>query len=192
MFCGRKTDGALVWLTRGVSPWLPRTGQSQCHDVGGRTVSCAEAAGAGQDGQLLAGRPWPEPRFVPWGAPEEDLSLDRLTGLVWLNDFDLTKRPVCWQCALASTGELAQRRGRPFRLPNVNEFESLTDSSRFQPALPAGSPFRGTQEAYWTSTTSGFEPDWAYALYLSKGAVGVGHKAGPHFHVAALFGPVGE
>lgn len=190
MFYGRKTDEALVWLTRGASSTLPRTGQRLCHDVDGRTIPCDGPDGAGQDGQVQAGRPWPEPRFTPWGAPDEDLSLDRLTGLVWSNDFDLTKGPVSWQGALALAVELAKRRGRPFRLPNVNEFESLTDSSRFDPALPTGRPFRGAQEAYWTSTTSGFEADWAYALYLRKGAVGVGHKAGPHFHVAALFGPV--
>ena len=31
--------------------------------------------------------------------------------------------------------------------------------------------------------TSAFEPDWAWALYLDKGAVGVGQKAGAYFHV---------
>jgi hypothetical protein len=31
-----------------------------------------------------------------------------------------------------------------------------------------------------------FEPDWAWALYLNKGAVGVGQKRGAHFSVWAL------
>jgi len=39
------------------------------------------------------------------------------------------------------------------------------------------------REAYWSSTTGTYEPDWARALYLDKGAVGVGQKAGAHFHV---------
>jgi hypothetical protein len=31
-----------------------------------------------------------------------------------------------------------------------------------------------------------FEPDWAWALYLTKGAVGVGQKKGEHFSVWAV------
>jgi hypothetical protein len=40
--------------------------------------------------------------------------------------------------------------------------------------------------AYWSSTTSAFEPDWAWALYLDNGAVGVGQKRGRHFNVWAV------
>jgi hypothetical protein len=42
------------------------------------------------------------------------------------------------------------------------------------------------QDGYWSSTTSTYEPDWAWALYLDKGAIGVGQKRGKHFHVMAL------
>ena len=38
-------------------------------------------------------------------------------------------------------------------------------------------------EMNWSSTTSMFEPDWAWALYLAKGAVGVGQKWGAHFYI---------
>jgi len=36
-------------------------------------------------------------------------------------------------------------------------------------------PFR-LQDIYWSSATSLFEPDWAWALYMEKGATGVGQK----------------
>ena len=52
--------------------------------------------------------------------------------------------------------------------------------------LPAGHPFEDVQEAYRSSTTSMFEADWAWALYLLKGAVGVGRKSGAHFSVWAV------
>lgn len=39
----------------------------------------------------------------------------------------------------------------------------------------------------WSPTTSAFEPDWAWTLYLDKGAVGVG-QSGRHFHVWAVNG----
>jgi len=70
-----------------------------------------------------------------------------------------------------------------WRLPNINELESLVDCSAHSPALPHGHPFTEVREGYWSSTTSMFEPDWAWALYLTKGAVGVGQKKGAHFSV---------
>lgn len=70
-----------------------------------------------------------------------------------------------------------------WRLPNINELESLVDCARHSPALSLGHPFTNLSEAYWSSTTSMFEPDWAWALYLDKGAIGVGQKSGRHFRV---------
>ena len=61
--------------------------------------------------------------------------------------------------------------------------ESLVDCSQWEPALPRQSQFAQIRESYWPSTTSLFEPDWAWALYLDKGVVGVGQKSGQHFHV---------
>jgi hypothetical protein len=79
-----------------------------------------------------------------------------------------------------------------WRLPNINELESLVDGVAHSPALSPGHPFEEVQVAYWSSTTSLFEPDWAWALYLDKGAVGVGQKHGRHFHVWAVCGGVGN
>ena len=73
-----------------------------------------------------------------------------------------------------------------WRLPNISELESLVDCSASQPALPAGHPFTGLREGYWSATTSFFETDWAWVLYLEKGACGVGHKAGKTFFVWAV------
>ena len=73
-----------------------------------------------------------------------------------------------------------------WRLPNINELESPVDCSTHSPALPKGHLFGDVREGYWSSTTSMFEPDWAWALYLTKGAVGVGQKRGAHFSVWAV------
>jgi hypothetical protein len=54
--------------------------------------------------------------------------------------------------------------------------------------LPEGHPFSDVRDVYWSSTTSLFEPDWAWALYLDKGAVGVGQKRQARFYVWAVSG----
>lgn len=183
MFYGRKTEYRLVWPVRGRGKGvLPVTGQRRCFDVGGRTCSCD---GTGQDGESRFGVPWPEPRFSP--AP--DTVLDRLTGLVWTRSADLARRWITWDEAFEVVAALdADRFGRrgSWRLPTINELESLVDVSRHTPALPPGHPFDDVQEAYWSSTSSGFEPDWCMALYMYKGAVGVGQKKDPNFSVWAV------
>ncbi|OGW48426.1 MAG: hypothetical protein A2078_15660 [Nitrospirae bacterium GWC2_57_9] len=178
MFYGSKAQYFLVWPVRGEgSRVLPRTGQQHCFDTAGARISCS---GSGQDGELRLGAKWPLPRFEPG----DDAVLDRLTGLRWQVHADLTGRPVTWTEALAC----AARLGQGWRLPNINELESLVDSSKYAPALPEGHPFENIQEGYWSSTTSMFEPDWAWALYLAKGAIGVGQKGGPHFFVWPVTG----
>ncbi len=179
MFYGRKDESWFFMPVRGVTERLPATGQRLCYDAQGRVIPCQ---GTGQDGELRMGRQWPEPRFRQ--SPEG--VLDRLTGLVWFPRGDLAQGPVTWEEALEMVRRLNARSPgdrRPWRLPNINELESLVDASRHSPALPQGHPFEGVQEVYWSSTTSFFETDWAWALYLRKGACGVGFKANREFFV---------
>ncbi len=177
MFYGGKDQSYLVWPVRGGSGVLPATGQIRCFDAGGREIACA---GTGQDGEFRAGMPWPAPRFVAQG----DDVLDRLTGLCWMRRADLTGEPVSWTEALAAVAALNRGAGSgKWRLPNINELESLVDCDTHGPALSPGHPFEAVRSGYWSSTTSLFESDWAWALYMEKGAVGVGQKRGRHFHV---------
>ena len=52
--------------------------------------------------------------------------------------------------------------------------------------VPAHHPFVEVQDIYWSSTTSLYEPDWAWALYMDKGAVGVGQKRFARFYIWAV------
>lgn len=181
MFYGGKDQSFLVWPVRGAgNGLLAVTGQRQCYDPQGRVVACPAS---GQDAELRCGRPWPVPRFLPQG----EVVIDRLTGLGWRREADLTGAAVTWAEALAAVRALnGSAVSAPWRLPNINELESLVDASRHTPALPADAAFTGLRNGYWSSTTSAYEPDWAWALYLDKGAVGVGQKTGAHFHVWAV------
>ena len=73
-----------------------------------------------------------------------------------------------------------------WRLPNIRERESLVEIKSHSPALPQGHPFHSIQEGYWSSTTSAYEPRYAWVLYLRYGAVGVGFKSKPDFFVWAV------
>lgn len=182
MFFGRKDESFLAWCVRGDGNGvLTASGQTACFNADGAEIPCP---GTGQDGETGYGRAWPAPRF------EERAGgvLDRLTGLLWRRTADLTGGPVHWPEALAAVADLNRRDGDNggWRLANINELESLVDCSAHSPALAAGHPFSALHDVYWSATTSFFEPDWAWALYLNKGAIGVGRKGGARFHVWAV------
>jgi len=163
MFWGTKTGFELVWPVCGSSDVIP----------------------AITPGYSELGVEWPSPRFDTEGKTV----IDRMTDLRWTRSADLAGRPVDWKTAFATITKLNEREkaeGLTWRLPTIRELESLADTSTHSPALPDGHPFTDTREAYWSSTNSAYEADWAMCFYLNKGAAGVGFKPDTGFHVWAV------
>jgi hypothetical protein len=160
-----------LWATA-FTVTLPKTGQTLCYDAAG-AIDCA---GTGQDGETQIGAPLPVPRFT------NNLNgtvTDNLTGLIWLQDAlcpALNPPPANpslnpqggrdWASALVAANSL--RSGQcglsdgsvagTWRLPNVNELDSLIDISQSYPPLPANHPFLNQPcpyPVYWTSTITG-------------------------------------
>lgn len=149
---------------------------------------------AGDDGSLRAGFAWPVPRFVnPDGsAPVSGpVVLDRLTGLEWLRNanciasaYPLYDSNVGGKVSLANALNFVAKinSGRfakcgatltDWRLPNVNELETLTNASRL-----AGTTwlvkqgFQRVLPRYWSSTASAQKPaGMAWSVDLKSGKV---------------------
>jgi len=120
--------------------------------------------------------------------------LDRRTGLEWAQNAVTASGPLSWNDALNFVAGMnrATVRGRPgWRLPNVRELESLIDLRCHTPALSEGHPFGRVPEGCWSSTTSVYEPRYAWVVYLQDGAVGVGYKQRPEFDAWAVRGATG-
>ena len=124
--------------------------------------------------------------------PENRFSLsgeqvtDHLTGLVWSRDADPGGRPLSWQRALSLVDEFNRARlhgAADWRMPNIRELESLVDLQAHSPALSPDHPFANVREVCWSSTTSVYEPRYAWALYTRDGMVGVGFKADAGFRL---------
>lgn len=174
MFWGRKDQFYLLFPVCNRSRSIPKTGQKKCFDIKGNSIDCPRS---GQDGEYQAGVAWPELRFV-----QLDLGIwDRLTNLIWYKDAGLASGGLTWKQALDYVQELNQSSSLIWHLPNINELESLVDASRSTPALSDQHLFINVGEVYWSSTSSVFDPGWAYALYMHKGAVGVGNKEAAGF-----------
>jgi hypothetical protein len=129
----------------------------------------------------------PIPRFRARGRMLED----RWTGLRWTSTAHTGAARLIWEDALAAPAILNQKQHggcSDWRLPNIRELESLVDLDRHSPALAADHPFQEVQDGYWSSTTSVYEPRYAWVLYMQDGAVGVGFKPEATFSAWAVAG----
>jgi hypothetical protein len=158
---------------------LQRTGQVTCYDSSGNAMSCSVS---GKDGEMQAGVPWPSPRFTD---NRDGTVTDNLTGLMWLQDGNLfgPGSRMEWEDALFNVERLNANIIPNFgyndwRIPNINELESLVNSEESDLATWLNSQgFTDVQSTvwyYWSSTiyaTSGGNLAWA--LRMSDGEVQV-------------------
>ena len=121
IFCAW-TDGVSAGTVQ-----LPRTGQIKCYDSGGAEIPCA---GTGQDGDTKAGVAWPSPRFAVSG----ECVTDHLTGLMWAKNADLANGAKAWDAALTWVKTLNLCGHADWRVPNVNEMNSLFNAGEFNNA----------------------------------------------------------
>ena len=157
---------------------LPRTGQNLCYDANG-AINCA---GTGQDGETQTGVVWPTPRFT---LNNNGTVTDNLSNLTWLTDAKCLaingSGGKDWFSALAAANTLASGQcglsdgsgAGDWRLPNVNELESLIDLSQSNPPLPTGHPFINVPQGpdYWSSTVTAVYPTNAEGVDMFTGTV---------------------
>jgi len=166
----------------GSSAAVPKTGQ---------TTSYA----AGDDGDLVKGVAWPNPRFTD---NSNGTVTDNLTGLIWLKNANcfgakswLIALSDCSNLANGSCGLLDESSVGDWRLPNVRELHSLIGYGFYGPALSnaagtaqwvEGNPFTAVQSNYyWSSTTYSVNTGIAWFVYLGSGDVGVNNKDGTFY-----------
>jgi hypothetical protein len=125
---------------------IPRTGQTTSYVPG-------------DDASANKGVAWPNSRFTD---NKDGTVTDGLTGLVWMKNAGCFA-PGNWAAALTAANQLASGQcglsdgstAGQWRMPNINELESVVDISQSNPAVSSGSPFTGITlaNAYWSSST---------------------------------------
>jgi hypothetical protein len=95
--------------------------------------------------------------------------LDRETGLVW--EQAPPGQDTGWAQAQLRCNQLTLGNRRGWRLPTIQELESLLDPSVPLLALPAGHPF-GTIDPniyYWSATANAFDPSRMWVMTFADG-----------------------
>lgn len=157
---------------------VAETGQTSCFDTLGTTIACT---GTGQDGELRAGVAAPSPRFVVGSGAQASCVTDRLTGLMWMRAPDNVTRT--WADALTYAEGLTLCGFSDWRLPNVNELESLVnmDVADQAAALNASGFSDVIADFYWSSTSFAGVPDNAWILVMNGGGMVLAAKAATGF-----------
>lgn len=137
------------------------TGQMRAWNADGDEIPLE---GSGVDGGVRAGLPFPNPRYRDNG---DGTITDRRTGLIWLKDANAYGETP-WTEALLAIKELADGQhglsdgsgAGDWRLPNINELQSLVDlDSDHGPAFPDDHPFENLEATnYWSSSTVSSAP----------------------------------
>ena len=155
---------------------LPRTGQTTCYDTAGNVIACATT---GQDGDIQAGVAWPSPRFTVSG----DCVTDNLTGLMWVKSAGSIIRS--WQQALDYANGLSLCGYTDWRLPNVNELESMVNAGQSNSATWLNTQgFSNVQSSsYWSSTTTAFITSAALMVHMLDGGTIDGNSKSGNFYV---------
>lgn len=94
--------------------------------------------------------------------------LDLETGLVWQRS---PEDSSSWTGARALCPNKTTGNRRGWRLPRLEEMQSLVDPGQSNPSLPSGHPFTGiTAVTYWTSSTVVNDTMFALQVWLSSGS----------------------
>jgi len=111
------------------------------------------------------GDPCDNPRYDIW----PDMVFDKDSGLLW--ERSPSAEPVAsWDAANAYCSELVKGGLGDWALPSLDQFDTLTDPTRTNPALPENYPFKNlelTQGWYWTSTTDPGNSNNAFYVDIS-------------------------
>ncbi|MGB3222953.1 MAG: DUF1566 domain-containing protein [Desulforhopalus sp.] len=74
--------------------------------------------------------------------------LDELTSPTWHTKASVGRKAATWSEALANVDSYANKSKLPWRMPTINELESLVDASAYSPALPGDRPFSDMEHSF--------------------------------------------
>ncbi len=137
---------------------------------------------AGDDGDLQIGVSWPEPRFFD---NVDGTVTDNLTGLMWTKS-DSVVWTVSWQGALSHASSMNASKYLGFddwRVPNINEIQSLMTFGSNIKGLPLDHPFAQapTYGQWWSSTSEVRWPEYAWTCI--EGSTLPRNKVGTFYHL---------
>ena len=99
---------------------------------------------------------------------DEEFVYDTTTNLIWQDDNDARERTKTWIDSVNYCEALDKSGYTDWRLPNINELNTLVDDTRSDPAI-SSSIVQYISSTYWSSTTSSKDKDYAWQIDFTTG-----------------------
>jgi hypothetical protein len=146
---------------------LPDTGQTKCYRTSD-PYDEIDCPGTGQDGAYSINP-------MSYTDNGNGTVTDNRTGLMWQQGEPggMTLGNALSYCEGLSLGGHSD-----WRLPNIRELESLTDDTRYYPAIDTSFFPNAYASYYWSSTTDAGNPNVAWDVGFVCGGVNVDYKYG--------------
>jgi hypothetical protein len=103
---------------------------------------------------------------------------DTKTGLMWQQGENST---MTWEAALSFCEGLSLGGHSDWRLPNIKELESLTDDTRYNPAIETTFFPNAHAPGYWSSTTNAEGSHGAWYVVFGHGIVSNNYKNSSYY-----------
>ena len=113
---------------------------------------------------VRGGQSAPSDRYVE---NDDGTVTDTFTGLIW--EQNTSDDTLSWEKALAYCEELSLAGNTDWRLPNINELNSLVDYSRYNPAITPANSAIPPDARYWSSTTVAYDTENAWDVSFDYG-----------------------
>jgi len=101
--------------------------------------------------------------------------IDTKTGLIWQKD--TAPDTYEWQDALSYCKSFTLAGHNDWRLPNINELQSLVDYTRCSPSINTSLFPNTVSSYYWSSTTYAGRPNYAWYVNFLGGLVSYSYKS---------------
>ena len=154
-------------------PAMPlKTNQTQCYDASNVLTSCSNTVG--QDGNYVKGQ---TRGYIDNG---NNTITDNSTGLMWSKCSEGQSGSTCatgsattatWPNAITACEASTLAGYTDWRLPNVNELQTLADYGRFSPSINITYFPNTASNYYWSASTYVVSPSSAWVVYFGNGVV---------------------
>jgi len=109
---------------------------------------------------------------------------DTKTNLMWQKD--TASGNYTWQPALSYCENLTLASHNDWRLPNINELQSIVDYTRFDPSINTTYFPNTVSSCYWSSTTNASYPGYAWYVFFGYGYINNYGKSSYGYYVRAV------
>ena len=99
----------------------------------------------------------------------KDVIYDTSTSLLWQDSYANEEFALTYKQAKEYCQDLVIEEYKDFRIPTLNELQSIIDYKNYKPAIIKGFKYVGN-ETYWSTTPYAHDYDYVWTVNFKKGA----------------------